>query len=206
MSKTQNYSKCETCGRTFLFEEIGFHKCTRIQNQNFNTEQCFHLAQNIYKTNISSNNQNNSHNYSVNFIIPDLSLYNINPSSEEQLNSEGITNVINLNSNFNNDNMNGINNHNIFNLHSENSVYITNGNRLSSTIVNKLRVIDINQANINKYNDQICTICQDIYKIGEKCMILNCKHDYHEECIKKWFERNNKCPICKHPIIANEIL
>ena len=37
-------------------------------------------------------------------------------------------------------------------------------------------------------------------------MILNCKHDYHEECIKKWFERNKICPICKHPIIANEIL
>ena len=37
-------------------------------------------------------------------------------------------------------------------------------------------------------------------------VLLNCKHDYHEECIKKWFERNNKCPICKHPIIAKEIL
>jgi len=205
MSKTQEYSKCETCGRTFLVEEIRFHKRTCIQNQNFNIEQCFHLVQNIYNTNISSNNQYNSNNYSTNFIISDLSLDNINSSSEEQLNTDGITNVINLNSNFNNDNMNGINNHNIFNLFSENSVYITNGNPLSLTIFNKLCVIEINQANINKYCEQICTICQDIYKIGEKCIILNCFHRYHEECIKKWYKEKNKCPICKHPINANEI-
>ena len=31
-------------------------------------------------------------------------------------------------------------------------------------------------------------------------MILGCLHRFHPECIQKWFESQNKCPVCKQPV------
>jgi hypothetical protein len=44
-----------------------------------------------------------------------------------------------------------------------------------------------------------CTICQqDIYlDIVRK---LNCTHEYHVNCIDRWFVENKKCPQCRFEI------
>jgi len=27
---------------------------------------------------------------------------------------------------------------------------------------------------------------------------LKCNHIFHKKCIKEWFERDNRCPLCRH--------
>lgn len=38
---------------------------------------------------------------------------------------------------------------------------------------------------------------QEEYKNMEKIGTLNCGHEYHAECLKKWLHVKNVCPICK---------
>ena len=46
-----------------------------------------------------------------------------------------------------------------------------------------------------------CTICLDKYKKKEKIIELPCNHNFHEKCIKEWFEKdNNSCPNCRENI------
>ena len=46
-----------------------------------------------------------------------------------------------------------------------------------------------------------CTICLEKYKKKEKIIILSCNHNFHEQCIKEWFEKdNNSCPNCRENI------
>jgi len=47
----------------------------------------------------------------------------------------------------------------------------------------------------NDYNER-CVICTDGYQ-NDKCINLHCKHVFHLECIKKWVDRMNSCPICR---------
>ncbi|WOG98613.1 hypothetical protein DCAR_0417957 [Daucus carota subsp. sativus] len=42
-----------------------------------------------------------------------------------------------------------------------------------------------------------CVICQTEYKDEEKISTLDCGHEYHLECVKKWLLVKNSCPICK---------
>ncbi|KAI3828228.1 hypothetical protein L1987_02325 [Smallanthus sonchifolius] len=42
-----------------------------------------------------------------------------------------------------------------------------------------------------------CVICQMEFENQEKIGILDCCHEYHEKCIKKWLVVKNNCPICK---------
>lgn len=42
-----------------------------------------------------------------------------------------------------------------------------------------------------------CCICQEEYTIGETIGTLNCRHDFHTNCIKQWLLKKNVCPICK---------
>ncbi|KAI3702814.1 hypothetical protein L6452_28566 [Arctium lappa] len=47
-----------------------------------------------------------------------------------------------------------------------------------------------------------CVICQTEFEDQEKIGVLDCRHDYHSECIKKWLMVKNTCPICKSTAIA----
>ena len=42
-----------------------------------------------------------------------------------------------------------------------------------------------------------CNICIDEYKSREHIIELDCGHDYHKICIKKWLNCNNNCPMCR---------
>ncbi|MCL7047300.1 hypothetical protein MKW94_002587 [Papaver nudicaule] len=44
---------------------------------------------------------------------------------------------------------------------------------------------------------EICTICQDKYENKDKIGSLDCKHEYHEDCITQWLVQKNVCPICR---------
>jgi hypothetical protein len=38
---------------------------------------------------------------------------------------------------------------------------------------------------------------QEDYKDKDLLGTLKCSHDFHAECIKKWLQVKNSCPVCK---------
>ena len=48
-------------------------------------------------------------------------------------------------------------------------------------------------------SDDNCAICQEGMKDNEVRKV-GCNHMYHKECIDKWFERSNTCPVCRHNV------
>ncbi|XP_022884819.1 probable E3 ubiquitin-protein ligase RHG1A isoform X1 [Olea europaea var. sylvestris] len=42
-----------------------------------------------------------------------------------------------------------------------------------------------------------CCICQEEYKEEADMGTLDCGHNFHRECVKKWLMQKNICPICK---------
>ena len=63
--------------------------------------------------------------------------------------------------------------------------------RLDTRTVNKVR------------KDNICAICTEQYKRGEKVFFLGCKHHYHTNCILPWLQKNHACPTCRYDIGKN---
>ncbi|KAK3036305.1 hypothetical protein RJ639_031277 [Escallonia herrerae] len=49
-----------------------------------------------------------------------------------------------------------------------------------------------------------CVICQADYKDQEKIGILDCGHEYHVDCTKKWLLVKNTCPVCKSLALTTE--
>lgn len=44
-----------------------------------------------------------------------------------------------------------------------------------------------------------CAVCQDVITSGG-VQIRQCRHNYHRDCIMNWFQRNVRCPVCRHDI------
>ncbi|TVU17375.1 hypothetical protein EJB05_33406 [Eragrostis curvula] len=42
-----------------------------------------------------------------------------------------------------------------------------------------------------------CVICLEEYKLKDFLGSLKCGHDFHADCIKKWLQVKNACPVCK---------
>ena len=45
-----------------------------------------------------------------------------------------------------------------------------------------------------------CPICIADYNEGEEATILPCSHNFHTNCISKWFETSLTCPLCRFRI------
>ena len=52
--------------------------------------------------------------------------------------------------------------------------------------------------NLEKDLDEKCTVCLGPLKKDDMVWELNCKHVFHQDCIKTWLkEYNYKCPVCR---------
>ena len=49
----------------------------------------------------------------------------------------------------------------------------------------------------NKKENSSCPICFDEYDDSSMVLSTKCLHFFHEECLKKWADLNNTCPICR---------
>ncbi|KAK1409258.1 hypothetical protein QVD17_35784 [Tagetes erecta] len=58
----------------------------------------------------------------------------------------------------------------------------------------------------DKKIDEVCVICLKEYEVEDMIGTLICKHQYHDECIKKWLSKteNRNCPVCRHHSIQFE--
>ncbi|KAG8067277.1 hypothetical protein GUJ93_ZPchr0005g14962 [Zizania palustris] len=46
-------------------------------------------------------------------------------------------------------------------------------------------------------NNESCVICLEEYKSEDSLGRLKCGHRFHTNCIKKWLQVKNTCPVCK---------
>ena len=65
------------------------------------------------------------------------------------------------------------------------------------------KIIENNWRNTSKtqyigynHNDVCCICLNDLIGRNAKT-VLQCKHIFHKDCIKKWNDFSNACPICK---------
>ncbi|CAF0811163.1 unnamed protein product [Adineta ricciae] len=47
-----------------------------------------------------------------------------------------------------------------------------------------------------------CSVCWDDFEQNQTLRRLRCFHLYHKECIDKWLQDKNQCPICRIPPIV----
>lgn len=84
------------------------------------------------------------------------------------------------------------------------------GSRLSDDFVVqhlKTRVFTSSISQDASSNDQqltSCVICQTNYDDEEQIGVLDCGHEYHVECVKKWLVVKNTCPVCKSTALAGK--
>ena len=65
----------------------------------------------------------------------------------------------------------------------------------------KTRTFKVLEAASMDEEHDCCVICQEGYRNDEKIGFLDCGHEYHADCLKKWLLRKNVCPLCKAPAI-----
>lgn len=68
-------------------------------------------------------------------------------------------------------------------------------NPLSQEVVESLVETKLNE-NDPCLEDK-CPICLDKFIIGEKVIVLKCKHVTHSTCLRRWFNEHNTCPQCR---------
>ncbi|RZC08812.1 probable E3 ubiquitin-protein ligase ZFP1 [Glycine soja] len=73
---------------------------------------------------------------------------------------------------------------------------------ITSQMKTKTYILPTNATNLEEADSEeqetdICIICQDEYKNKENIGILRCGHEYHADCLRRWLLEKNVCPLCK---------
>lgn len=45
-----------------------------------------------------------------------------------------------------------------------------------------------------------CVFCLETYQREQIIRVLPCKHYFHYACLRPWFEKNTRCPVCRFDI------
>jgi|UniRef100_A0A6C0LFA7 hypothetical protein len=69
---------------------------------------------------------------------------------------------------------------------------------ITSLIYIVFKVIFIKKLDFNKVNNnnEECSICLEPMD-KNTIVITYCNHTFHDDCIKKMLDYNNKCPLCR---------
>jgi len=69
---------------------------------------------------------------------------------------------------------------------------------MTSLIYIVFKVIFIKKLDFNKVNNnnEECSICLEPMD-KNTIVITYCNHTFHDDCIKKMLDYNNKCPLCR---------
>lgn len=49
----------------------------------------------------------------------------------------------------------------------------------------------------------MCSVCADSYQPYSVVRTLPCRHRFHMECIDRVFENDDRCPMCRHSVMAS---
>ena len=83
------------------------------------------------------------------------------------------------------------------------SIYSNNNNQHNfEDIVVSLTDDEFNSLTCYECNDEDkskdCNICIECFNKGDNIVKLNCNHEFHKDCIKKWLcDNSTKCPVCR---------
>uniref|UniRef100_A0A7S1RMU8 RING-type domain-containing protein n=1 Tax=Alexandrium catenella TaxID=2925 RepID=A0A7S1RMU8_ALECA len=70
----------------------------------------------------------------------------------------------------------------------------------SSAIESATSTVLYEAGTADKENDDVCSICCDVFQDKDRLRVLPCKHHFHAACIDRWLARNCTCPLCKGDI------
>lgn len=82
------------------------------------------------------------------------------------------------------------------------SIYSNNNQHNFEDIVVSLTDDEFNSLTCYECNDEDnskdCNICIECFNKGDNIVKLNCNHEFHKDCIKKWLcDNSTKCPVCR---------
>ena len=67
----------------------------------------------------------------------------------------------------------------------------------------ELHIENTKELKLKKSNKEVCPICIEKFKKGQKIISLECEHQFHKDCIGSWITQNIKshnqaaCPSCR---------
>ncbi|KAJ2949406.1 hypothetical protein O0L34_g15320 [Tuta absoluta] len=53
-------------------------------------------------------------------------------------------------------------------------------------------------------NNATCSVCWDVFQVGEMVSKLECDHIFHANCIQPWLQLHATCPICRRSLLPEE--
>ena len=74
----------------------------------------------------------------------------------------------------------------------------------SQRAIDKLKKVKVNSDNLKQFENITCNICLNNFVIDDNVLILDCHHEFHDNCIVHWLKMRNTCPVCRHELESND--
>jgi hypothetical protein len=63
--------------------------------------------------------------------------------------------------------------------------------------------VKVTENDIEAENDE-CTICFDKLSVGDSALRIPCGHLFHDDCVRKWLQSSNQCPVCRYELPTDD--
>lgn len=67
---------------------------------------------------------------------------------------------------------------------------------MTSEALAKLKTVKYKQTSDSQSTNS-CPICLESYKTDDKLVLLDCNHQFHVDCGRRWLQDRASCPVCR---------
>lgn len=66
-------------------------------------------------------------------------------------------------------------------------------------LIDALEEVCLDKADVERGNEQ-CGVCLGDQAVGDRAVLLSCRHAFCKSCIQTWLGRQCVCPVCRTPV------
>uniref|UniRef100_A0A7S3NMT8 RING-type domain-containing protein n=1 Tax=Aureoumbra lagunensis TaxID=44058 RepID=A0A7S3NMT8_9STRA len=69
---------------------------------------------------------------------------------------------------------------------------------ISEAALREFPVVRVTEEDLAQDGNEVCVICLEQQKVGDKAFKLSCGHLYHRDCVLQWLRKSCICPTCRY--------
>lgn len=75
----------------------------------------------------------------------------------------------------------------------------------SKKILESIKIDKLTDNSSEIKNQSNCLVCLEDFQVEESVIKLDCKHCFHDNCLKDWLNKHNTCPVCRLELETDDI-
>jgi len=73
----------------------------------------------------------------------------------------------------------------------------------ANAVLHSAPTVKVTEYDLENGSDE-CSVCLEKFALDESALRIPCGHLFHQDCVRKWLQSSNQCPVCRYELPTDD--